>query len=98
MGNLYSPPPLASPVLDATVGTGRFASEHGVLDRLVGTDADPGYRRVQGADWAAPAVWEIVAQRGKRTAAIAWPATYPASAFEGHVLRCVGTRLRGMAV
>ena len=86
MGNLFSAPPMQPPVLDATLATGCYAPRHRVLNPLAATEVAPGFRRTQGCDWARPAFWEIAAQAGLSSAAVGWPATHPASAFQGLVV------------
>ncbi len=77
------PPPLISPVVWSTIGTGVPPRVHGVLDFL---ERDPGGgapRPVTSASRKAPAIWEMAAAAGRTTAVIGWWATFPASAPPG---------------
>jgi Flp pilus assembly protein TadD len=77
------PPPLVSPVVWTTIGTGVPPEVHGVLDFL---EPDPGGgapRPVTSASRKAPAIWEMAAAAGRSTAVIGWWATFPAQAPPG---------------
>jgi Flp pilus assembly protein TadD len=77
------PPPLISPVVWTTIGTGAPPEVHRVLDFL---EADPGGgapRPVTSASRKAPAIWEMAAAAGRTTAVIGWWATFPAQAPPG---------------
>ena len=77
------PPPLISPVVWNTIGTGVPPEVHGVLDFL---EPDPGGgapRPVTSASRKAPAIWEMAALAGRTTAVIGWWATFPAAAPPG---------------
>ncbi len=77
---LEVPPPLISPLVWTTIGTGRPPEEHGVLDFL---ESDPGGgapHPVSAASRRVPAIWEMVSAAGRSTAVVGWWATFPAQA------------------
>lgn len=83
---LEVPPPLISPVIWTTIATGVPPEVHGILDFL---EPDPGGgppHPVSANSRKVPALWEILAAAGRRTATIGWWATFPAQAPPGGVV------------
>jgi tetratricopeptide (TPR) repeat protein len=66
-----------SPVIWTSVATGKTADQHGIgwflVDRPDGTRAP-----VRSYNRKAQAIWNLLAERGRRAIAIGWWATYPA--------------------
>lgn len=79
MGSLATFAPVASPLLWASLSTGRFPDTHGVLDSHEPDERTAGVRPVTRASLRAPHVWEILAQAGVSARSIAWPVTHPAA-------------------
>ncbi|MGC8915669.1 MAG: alkaline phosphatase family protein [Thermoanaerobaculum sp.] len=80
---LEVPPPLISPVVWTTIATGMSPEVHGVLDFLEPDPAGGPPHPVTANARKVPALWEILAAAGRRTATIGWWATFPAQAPAG---------------
>jgi len=77
------PPPLISPVVWTTIGTGVPPERHGVLDFLEPDPAGGPPHPVSSASRRVPAIWEMAAAAGRSTAVIGWWASFPAQAPAG---------------
>lgn len=83
-GQLHTMLPTYSPILWATIATGRTASEHGIEGFAAKSPTVPGkivpftsnVRRTK-------ALWNILSDAGKRTAVIGWWTTWPAEPVSG---------------
>ena len=82
-GEMYSPPPLLSPIIWTTLATGRRPSDHGIghfttLDPVTGEELPviSTLRRTK-------ALWNLFSEAGRRVAVVGWWATWPAEEVEG---------------
>ena len=80
---LYSPPPLLSPIIWTTIGTGRKPSDHGIghfitVDPTTGKElpVTSELRRV-------PAVWNMFSDADRTVGVVGWWATWPAEEVNG---------------
>ncbi len=74
-----------SPVIWTSVATGKTATKHGVAWFLV--DQEDGTRApVRSTNRRARAIWNILAENGRRPAVLGWWATYPAEDVGGGVV------------
>jgi tetratricopeptide (TPR) repeat protein len=64
-GLMRAAPPLVSPILWATIATGRRPEDHRVLDETP-------------SEWRVPALWTLFSDRARTVAVVGWPATRPA--------------------
>ena len=82
-GDLRSYDPMFSPLLWTTVATGKAPTEHGIADFLVKDEAT-GQRRPITSDFRkVKALWNIFGDFGRRSAWVAWWASYPAETIDG---------------
>lgn len=79
-GTVVAEEPLISPVLWTTVATGRPPAEHGVDDFLHGGVPVSGELR------RAPAIWNMVSDRGRTVGVSGWYVTWPAEEVRGFLL------------
>ncbi|HZI93738.1 MAG TPA: tetratricopeptide repeat protein [Patescibacteria group bacterium] len=85
-GDLRSSQPMLSPLLWTSIATGKTPDQHGIIDFLV-LDPRTGmkvpissiYRRTK-------ALWNIYTESGRTADFIAWWATWPAEAVNGHMV------------
>lgn len=83
-GELHTMLPTYSPILWATIATGRTAGEHGIEGFAAKSRAEPGEvvpftsnaRKVR-------ALWNILSDAGKRVATVGWWTTWPAEPVSG---------------
>ena len=84
--NLRSFDPMFSPLLWTTVATGKAPTEHGIADFLV-KDRATGDRRPITSDFRkVKALWNILSDFDRRSAWIAWWASYPAETTRGLIV------------
>ncbi len=83
-GPLYSQLPMLSPLLWTTIATGKWPTEHGVLDFLVRDESDPKKRTtVQSRNRQVEALWDIAGRYGRKVALVGWLASHPAERVNG---------------
>jgi Flp pilus assembly protein TadD len=81
VGALATRPPHVRAMLWTTVATGRDAPLHGVCGDVEVREDGGGIRPAGHASWRAPAVWQLLAEAGVRSAVINWPASAPATSW-----------------
>jgi predicted AlkP superfamily phosphohydrolase/phosphomutase/Flp pilus assembly protein TadD len=85
-GNMKTMSPALSPLLWTSVTTGKPPEEHGIIDFLV-KDARTGQAVPVSSRWRrVKALWNIFGDAGKRSAFVAWWATWPAEPVEGFMV------------
>jgi len=80
---LRSSKPMLSPLLWTSIATGKYPTEHGVLDFLV---TDPQTKKptpINSTFRKSMALWNILSQAGRSNAFVAWWATWPAEPVNG---------------
>jgi tetratricopeptide (TPR) repeat protein len=83
-GFLQSQTPMLSPLLWTTVSTGKFPTEHGVLDFLVRSRTDPkGREAVTGRNRQVESMWDIAGRYGRQVGVVGWLASHPAEQVNG---------------
>lgn len=85
-GPLATFEPLRLPIVATTLATGFCPADHGVLGRMECRPDGGGVQPIGRRSWRKPALWEILAANGLKTAIINWPATIPASLWPGIVV------------
>ncbi len=85
-GTLRSTPPLRAEMLWASLATGCRARHHGVIGPYVPRPDGGGVEAAGRRAWCAPPIWESLAQDGVATAAVNWPATWPAVRWPGTII------------
>jgi len=83
VGALTVRPPHVRAMLWTTLATGRDAPLHGVCGDVEVRDDGGGVRPAGYASWRAPAMWELAREAGKRSVVVGWPATAPATSWDG---------------
>jgi tetratricopeptide (TPR) repeat protein len=84
-GVLVATPPLVSPIIWTSIGTGMEPEDHGVLDFM--TDLPNGRQAPVGsAQRLAPAIWNLFSAHGRRVAVVGWWATWPAESVNGTIV------------
>ena len=83
-GPLRSQEPMLSPLLWTTIATGKWPTEHGVLDFMIADPDDPKKRvTVEGRNRQVEAIWDVVGRYGSKVGVIGWLATHPAEKVNG---------------
>ncbi len=72
---------MKSPIIWATIGTGKGPQKHGISDFLEGTDDEPLFN---SHGWRARPVWDILGGRGRTVGVINWMVTWPALPANGY--------------
>jgi hypothetical protein len=75
--------PFVRAMLWTTVATGVRAPAHGVCGDIQVRDDGAGVQSAGHLAWRAPALWDMLAAAGLRCATVAWPATAPATSWDG---------------
>ncbi len=83
MGNLLTLQPMLSPILWTSIATGKRAYLHGVHGFVEPTPDAIGLRPTASSTRKCKALWNILAQAGKRCHAIGWYASHPAETING---------------
>lgn len=83
MGNLISLQPMLSPILWTSIATGKRAYQHGVHGFVEPTPDGAALRPTSSSTRKCKAIWNILAEAGKRCQAIGWYASHPAEAING---------------
>lgn len=85
-GNMKSMNPMLSPLLWTTVATGRPPEQHGIIDFLM-RDASTGKPvPVPSRSRKVKALWNILTDAGRKSAFVAWWATWPAEEVDGYMV------------
>ncbi len=83
-GPLRSQLPMLSPLLWTTVATGKYPTEHGVLDFMVRSRADPGAQEaVTSRHRRTESIWDVVGRHGRTVGVVGWLASHPAERVNG---------------
>ncbi len=85
-GPLTSLAPLSVPIVSTSLATGFHPPHHGVLGELELRPDGGGVRPIGKRSWRVPALWEVLARAGRRTAVVNWPATRPGDRWPGIVV------------
>ncbi len=83
MGNLLTLQPILSPILWTSIATGKRAYLHGVHGFVEPTPDGMSLRATASTTRKCKALWNILAQAGKRCQAIGWYASHPAEVING---------------
>jgi predicted AlkP superfamily phosphohydrolase/phosphomutase/tetratricopeptide (TPR) repeat protein len=83
MGNLRTLQPVLSPILWTSITTGKRAYLHGVHGFVEPTPDGTALRPTSSATRTCKALWNILAQSGKRCHALGWFASHPAENING---------------
>ena len=81
-GRLRSLPPLFSPRIWNTIGTGKLPEEHGIK-AFVQKDESGKKRLYDSNDRQVPGVWNILSEAGIDVGVVNWWTTYPPDEIEG---------------
>jgi tetratricopeptide (TPR) repeat protein len=83
-GPLRTTQPILSPILWTTIATGKWATEHGILDFMRADPKDPSKRVPVTSDLRqVEAVWDIAGRYGKEVGLVGWLASHPAEHVNG---------------
>ena len=83
-GPLRSQEPMLSPLLWTTIATGKWPTEHGVLDFMIADPEDPKKRvTVEGRNRQVEAIWDVVGRYGSKVGVVGWLASHPAEKVNG---------------
>ena len=83
IGNLMSLQPMLSPLLWTTIATGKRAYQHGVHGFVEATPDGTALRPIASTTRKCKAIWNILAEAGKRCHAVGWYASHPAESING---------------
>ena len=82
-GNLTSLQPMFSPMLWTSIATGKRPDKHGIHGFTEPRPDGEGIRAVSSTSRTCKAIWNILAQRGRRTHCVNWYASHPAEPING---------------
>ncbi len=83
MGNLLTLQPMLSPILWTSIATGKRAYLHGVHGFVEPTPDGTALRPIASSTRKCKALWNILAESGKRCHALSWYASHPAENTNG---------------
>jgi predicted AlkP superfamily phosphohydrolase/phosphomutase/tetratricopeptide (TPR) repeat protein len=83
IGNLQTLQPVLSPLLWTSIATGKRAYQHGVHGFVEPTPDGTALRPTASTTRQCKALWNILAQAGKRCHALGWYASHPAENING---------------
>jgi predicted AlkP superfamily phosphohydrolase/phosphomutase/tetratricopeptide (TPR) repeat protein len=83
IGNLLTLQPVLSPILWTSIATGKRGYLHGVHGFVEPTPDGTALRPTSSGTRQVKAVWNMLAQSGKRCQAVAWYASHPAENING---------------
>ncbi len=83
IGNLATLQPVLSPILWTSIATGKRAYQHGVTGFVEPTPDGTALRPTASSTRQCKALWNILAQAGKRCQALGWYASHPAEDING---------------
>lgn len=85
-GNLKSYPPILSPIVWTSIGTGKSPEQHGIADFMT-VDTKTGKKvPISRLSRKAKAIWNIFSDFGLSCDVIGWWATWPAERINGHIV------------
>jgi predicted AlkP superfamily phosphohydrolase/phosphomutase/predicted Zn-dependent protease len=85
-GNMKSMNPMLSPLLWTSVATGRPPEQHGIIDFLMRDAATGKPVPVASRSRKVKALWNILTDAGRKSAFVAWWATWPAEEVNGYMV------------
>ncbi len=85
-GNIKALTPILSPLIWTSVATGVTADRHGILDFLIRDPATGQHVPVNSRFRRVRALWNLFSDAGLTTDIVAWWATWPAEAINGHMI------------
>lgn len=85
-GNMKSMNPMLSPLLWTSVATGRPPEQHGIIDFLMRDAATGKPVPVASRSRTVKALWNILTDAGRKSAFVAWWATWPAEEVNGYMV------------
>lgn len=85
VGRLRSQTPPVTPQLWGTIVTGRSPGHHGIFD-FWQRGPDGQFGEVHGGDLRQPTVWSLLSQRGRSSAVLNVPFTYPPAPLRGFMI------------
>ena len=83
IGNLASLSPMLSPILWASIATGKRAYAHGVRGFIEPTPDRSGVRPVGSQTRQCKALWNILSQAGRPSVVCGWQSNHPAEPIQG---------------
>lgn len=86
VGSIVARPPHVRAMLWTTVATGIHAPMHGVCGDVEVREDGAGVRPSGHGSWRAPAMWQYLAEAGVRSAVVGWPASAPATSWNGGMI------------
>ena len=86
VGDLAARPPHVRAMSWTTLASGLHAPRHGVCGDVEVREDGAGIRPTSHAAWRAPAMWEHVAAVGLRSVVVGWPASAPATSWDGGII------------
>ncbi|MBE7157835.1 MAG: alkaline phosphatase family protein [Rhodospirillales bacterium] len=86
MGDLSTLEPVLSPMLWNSIATGKRADKHGILGFIEPDPHTGNVRPVLSSSRRCKALWNILAQSGRRVHALNWFASHPAEPLPGGVV------------
>lgn len=86
MGNIASLTPMLSPILWTSIATGKYADRHGILGFAEPDPLSDGLRPVTSTSRRCKALWNILSERGFRSAVVNWFASHPSEPINGAVV------------
>ncbi|MFT6897362.1 MAG: hypothetical protein ACJA13_001768, partial [Paraglaciecola sp.] len=86
MGKLMSLTPSVAPLLTMSLATGQYGDRHNILAYAQCEDNDMGIRPINSTDIKSSPLWQQVNDAGKKALAVGWPASQPATVFDGVVV------------
>lgn len=95
MGKLMSLSPMVSPMLSTSLATGQYGDAHNILAYAQSNNSDIGIRPINSSDLQASPLWQLVNNAGKKAIAVGWPASQPATVFDGLVVSDDFARAKG---
>ncbi|MDX1389692.1 MAG: alkaline phosphatase family protein, partial [Acidobacteriota bacterium] len=85
-GNIKALTPILSPLIWTSVATGVTADRHGILDFLIRDPATGQHVPVNSRFRRVRALWNVFSDAGRTVDIVAWWATWPAEAVNGHMI------------
>ena len=82
-GNLASLRPCLTPMLWTTIATGHTADRHGILGFAEALPDQSGIVASRSTTRRAPALWNLLAARGRRSCVVTWPVSDPPEPIPG---------------
>ena len=83
MGNLATLDPPLSPILWTSIGTGKTADKHGILNFVEPNSSTGDIQPVSVTSRKVKAVWNLLTQQGFKTHLVGWWPSHPAEPING---------------